>query len=70
LFAPAGTPATIISRIHRETVRVLNQPDVKDKLFSAGVETVGTTPQQFAAKLKAEVIKWGKVIKDANIRAD
>ncbi len=68
MFAPTGTPAAIVKRLHDETVRVLNQPDVKDRLFNAGTEVVGSTPAAFAAKMKSEIAKWGKVIKDAGIR--
>ena len=70
LYAPSGTPAAVINRLYQETARVLNQAEVKDKLLIAGVETVGSTPQQFAASLKKEEIKWRKVIKDADIRAE
>lgn len=70
LYAPAGTPPPIINRLYEETARVLNQADMKEKLLNSGFESVGATPQQFVAKLKAEVVKWGKVIKDANIRAE
>ncbi len=70
LFAPARTPAPIIDRLNQETIRVLNRADVKEKLFSAGVEAVGSSPEQFAAKMRSDMSKWGKVIKDAGIHAD
>jgi tripartite-type tricarboxylate transporter receptor subunit TctC len=70
IFAPAGTPAPIISRLNQEIVRVLNRPDVKEKFFSAGIETVGSSPEALAALVRAEVGRMGKVIKAAGIRAD
>lgn len=70
MFAPAGTPASIINRLHREIVQVLNSADVKEKLFNVGIEVVGSSPEQFAAMMKSDMAKWGKVIKDAGIRTE
>ena len=70
MFAPSGTPAAIISRLNQETVRYLNQADVKERFFSAGLEAVGSTPEELAAKMKSEMARLGKVIKDAGIRAE
>ena len=70
LFAPAGTPAPILSRLHEETVRVLIRPEVKERLFNTGVEVVGNTPEAFTASIKSDMLRMGKVIKDAGIRAD
>lgn len=68
MFAPAGTPAALIKRLNQEIVRVLNRADVKEKFFKIGVEAVGNSSAQFAADIKADMAKWGKVIKDAGIR--
>ena len=68
LFAPAGTPATLINRLNQEIVRALNGENLKDKFFSAGIETIGSSPQVFAATVKSEMARLGKVIKDAGIR--
>jgi len=68
LFAPAQTPASLVNRLNRETVRALNQADVKEKFFNAGVETVGSTPQEFANTVKSEMARLGKLIRDAGIR--
>jgi tripartite-type tricarboxylate transporter receptor subunit TctC len=70
VFAPVGTPAFIVDHLNREIVRTLNRADVKDRYFNGGVETVGSTPQELAAKVKAEMARMGKVIKDAGIRAE
>jgi tripartite-type tricarboxylate transporter receptor subunit TctC len=69
-LAPAATPRTIVSRLNEEIVRFLTRVDVKEKLFSTGMETVGSSPEQLAATLKSEVERMGKVIKDAGIRVE
>ena len=70
MAAPAKTPGAIINRLHQEIVRVLNQPEVKEKYFISGVETVGSSPEQFAATMKSELTKWSKVIESAGIKPD
>ena len=70
VFAPAGTPAALVGRLNAEIVKVLGTADVKEKLFRAGVETVGSTPGQLASRMKSEMERLGKVIRDAGIRAD
>lgn len=70
IFAPAKTPKPIVDRLNREIVRVLDSADVKERFASAGLEAVGGSPEQFAAKIKSEMIRMGKVIKDAGIREE
>jgi tripartite-type tricarboxylate transporter receptor subunit TctC len=70
LFAPAKTPAAIINRLNQEIVRVLNQPDTKERFFNTGAEAVGGSPEELGAKIKSEIGRMGKVIKDAGIRAE
>jgi tripartite-type tricarboxylate transporter receptor subunit TctC len=70
VFAPAGTPAALIRRLNEEIVRVLNNPDVKEQLFNIGVEVVASSPEQFAAAIKSDIARMGKVIKEARIKAD
>jgi tripartite-type tricarboxylate transporter receptor subunit TctC len=70
IFAPAGTPAPIVTRLNQEIVRVLARPDVKEKFLATGIETVGSSPEALAALIKGEVARMGKVIKAAGIRAD
>ena len=69
-YAPAGTPADIIRRLHVETGRALNSPDVKEKLTKTGNEPVASSPEEFAAFLRAEIDKWAKVVKESNLRID
>jgi tripartite-type tricarboxylate transporter receptor subunit TctC len=68
-WAPANTPAAIMARLNQEAVRVLNQPEVKERFFRSGVETVGSTPRDFAALMKAEHSRLAKVFKAAGIGA-
>ena len=67
IFAPAETPAAIIKRLNHEMVRALNQLDIKEKLLDVGVEVVASSSEEFAAKIKSEMTKWGKLFKDIGI---
>jgi len=69
LMGPAGLPQPIVDRIHAETTKVMAQPDVRKKLESLGLQLVGNTPAQFLQIVKDELPMWGKVIKDAGIKA-
>jgi tripartite-type tricarboxylate transporter receptor subunit TctC len=70
IVAPTGTPNEIIERWHRNIVQMVAMPDVKERLESLGFVPVANTPQEFDQRLKTEMEKWGKVVRDANIRAD
>jgi tripartite-type tricarboxylate transporter receptor subunit TctC len=70
VLAPAGTPRTIVDRLHDAIVKALNQPDVREKFARDGAQPIGSTPEQFAAYIKSETAKWAKVVKDAGIKAD
>jgi tripartite-type tricarboxylate transporter receptor subunit TctC len=69
-FAPAGTPAPVIRRLHGEITRVLAMPDIREKFLQTAVEPVGNTPAQYSAIMKAELARMGKVIRNAGIRAE
>ena len=70
LFAPAGTPAAVISRLHRETVAVVHLPEVVATLAKDGSEPVGNTPQEFAKHVSGELAKWARVAKDARMHIE
>jgi tripartite-type tricarboxylate transporter receptor subunit TctC len=70
LVVRAGTPRAIIDRIQEDTARVLNKPEVKARLEGLGVEVVGSTPEQFEGFVRAEMLKWAKVIKASNIKSE
>ncbi len=69
-LAPARTPQPIVVRLHGEMVRILNQPDMKERLQALGADPVAGTPLEFAAFIRSEHGKWARVIRAANLRAD
>ncbi len=68
IFVQAGTPAEIVEVLRSKVVKIVAMPDVKQKLAAVGFVPIGDTPEEFAAYLKAEGEKWGKVIRDGNIK--
>jgi tripartite-type tricarboxylate transporter receptor subunit TctC len=69
-LAPVKTPGDIVSRLHSEIVRVLQLPEIRERLLGLGADPVGDTPPQFAAYIKSEREKWAQVIRQAGIRID
>ena len=69
IFVPAGTPRPIIERLHQEIARVLQLKEIQDDAAALGTRAGGEKPEEFAAFVRSEVQKWGKVIKDAAIKA-
>jgi tripartite-type tricarboxylate transporter receptor subunit TctC len=67
VFAPAGTPKEIVAKINGELVRMLNAPEVRTRISQEGADPVGSTPDEFAARVRSEIAKWSKVIKDAGL---
>ena len=70
LVAPAGTPAPIVTKINAEVNRILKMPDVKEKFAAEGGGPIGGSSQEFAALLKSDYVKWGKVVKDSGAKLD
>lgn len=70
LVTAAGVPATVTAKFQHDVAAVLKQGEVRQMLMKQGFEAVGNTPEQFAGFIKAEIIKWAQIIKEANIRAD
>jgi|tagenome__1003787_1003787.scaffolds.fasta_scaffold20724258_2 tripartite-type tricarboxylate transporter receptor subunit TctC len=66
-IAPAGLPKPIIEYLHRETVKVLSAPDTREKLATMGFDPVASSPEEFAEWIRTEIVRWGKVIREANI---
>ena len=69
LFVPAKTPPEIVAKIHSSAATALADPGVRERLEHLGVLLVGSTPDEFAIYLKAELDKWGPIIKEAGITA-
>jgi tripartite-type tricarboxylate transporter receptor subunit TctC len=70
VLAPAGTPTSIIERLHAEFAKVLQQPDVQARLSADGAVPVGSTPREFSQYIKTELAKWGKVVKASGATAN
>lgn len=70
VFVPAGTPREIVARLNDDIVKILRQPEVRQRFASEGGEAVGDTAEQFAAFVRAEIPKWAKVVKDSGAKVD
>lgn len=70
VLAPAGTPDAIVTRLNRVIVEYLKTKEVHDRLFSAAIEAVASTPAEFTAMMKIDMARWEKIIKAAGIRVD
>jgi tripartite-type tricarboxylate transporter receptor subunit TctC len=70
VLAPAGTPRSVVVRLHAELVKSLKMPDVVQRLDALGFEIAGTTPEQFGAYMRSETGKWAKVVKASGARPE
>jgi len=70
IVAPAGTPKEIVELLAREIAKSVARPDVKEKLATLGFKPVANTPDEWTARIKLEIEKWGKVVRDANLRIE
>jgi len=70
VLAPAGTPRAIIAKLHGEVVHALAQPEVRERLAGEGAEVIGSTPEEFAAHIKSELARMGKLIRGAGLRME
>ena len=70
IVAPAGTPKEIVDLLYREIAKIVAQPDVKERLTVLGFKPVANTPDQFGARIRLEMDKWGKVVRDAKLRIE
>jgi tripartite-type tricarboxylate transporter receptor subunit TctC len=70
IFAPAGTPRPVVLLFQEHFARALNAPEIREQIAASGAELGGRPPDEFAAFVRAEILKWGKVIKEAGIRLE
>lgn len=70
LVAPAGTPAPIVARLHREVGEVLKDPEIRARFKDLGLDIVGNTPEEFAHFIRQDVAKWARVVKESGAKAD
>lgn len=70
ILAPAGTPREIIARLHGSVARALQDPAIRERFLGDGADLIGSTPEEFAALIKTEIVKWAKVIREAGIKPE
>ena len=70
VIGPASMPAPLVSRLHDELVKILNQPDVKSRIESDGSEPVGSSPEEFRRFMRADMDKWAKLVKESGAKLD
>jgi tripartite-type tricarboxylate transporter receptor subunit TctC len=70
LFVPVGTPKEIINKLHTEITKVMNDQEMKDRLTGLGVEAAPSTPDQLAALIKDDLVRWSKIVKDSGAQLD
>jgi tripartite-type tricarboxylate transporter receptor subunit TctC len=68
LLAPAGTPASIVNKLHDELAEIIQLPDVREKMLVQGLEPTTNTPEEFAEMIKNEVVRWGKIVETAKVK--
>ncbi len=69
LLAPGGTPRPIVDLLHDEVVKIITDPEFKEKMAADGAEVVANTPDEFRASIESDLKKWAKVVKENNIKA-
>ena len=70
MAVPTGTPAAIIAKLHAESTRALQAPDLRDRMMAEGAEFVGDTPEQYTAYIKTELVKWGQAVKASGAKVE
>jgi tripartite-type tricarboxylate transporter receptor subunit TctC len=70
ILAPAGTPKEIVARMQREIEKIVNLPEIQERLSASGAEPVASTPEQFGAIVRADMAKWARVIREAGIQQE
>jgi tripartite-type tricarboxylate transporter receptor subunit TctC len=70
VIGPAALPAPIVTRLHDEFVKVLNRPDVRERIIADGSEPAGTSPEEFRQFMLADLAKWAKLVKESGAKLD
>ena len=70
VFAPARTPAAVVAKLHSGIAAVLKLPDVQQRLTAEGAVAIGNSPEQFAAQIKGDIAKWGKVVQESGLQTE
>jgi tripartite-type tricarboxylate transporter receptor subunit TctC len=69
-MVPTGTSNAIVARLHDDSVKAIRQPETLERLAAAGIDPIGNTPEEFAAYIRSEIDKWGKLVKISGARPD
>jgi tripartite-type tricarboxylate transporter receptor subunit TctC len=70
ILAPAGTPREVINRLNAEWLKIAVMAETKERMSGAGYEPMTSTPEQYGEFIKTEMLRWAKVIKDANVKIE
>ena len=70
VFAPARTPEAVVAKLHSGIAAVLKLPDVQQRLIAEGAVAIGNSPDQFAAQIKGDIAKWGKVVQESGLKTE
>jgi tripartite-type tricarboxylate transporter receptor subunit TctC len=70
IVAVKGTPPAIVAKLHTEVAKILRTAEVRQRLATLGAEPVGNTPEEFGAFIKAEMVRWGRIIREKGIRSE
>ena len=70
IIGPAGMPKAVVSGLHGAIVQAIADPEVRQRLVAQAIDPVGNTPEQFAAYVKSEIVKWAKVLRIAGVKPE
>jgi tripartite-type tricarboxylate transporter receptor subunit TctC len=70
MYAPAGTPKEIIVKLNREIVKTMQSQEMKEKLLAVGAEAISSTPEELSVIMKADLVKWAKIVKESGATLD
>ena len=70
VIGPAGLPAPVVARLHEAFVKILNQPEMRERIVADGSEPVGNTPEEFRRFMRADLDKWAKLVKESGAKLD
>jgi tripartite-type tricarboxylate transporter receptor subunit TctC len=70
VIGPAGLPGPLVARLHEALVKILNQPEVRERIVADGSEPVGNTPDEFRRFMRADLDKWAKLVKESGAKLD
>ncbi len=70
VIGPGNLPKPIVARLHGELIKILNAPDIRERILSDGSEPVGSSPEEFRQFMLADLAKWAKVVKESGAKVD